>query len=197
VPKESLSAEPLAGGCCRIGARDARRGLVEGMYALTLSTFAFRKRAWETGGGLDPEITSCCDFDFLERVTRRHDIGFVDEPLIEWHIREDSLLRTSTALVRCCDRIIALASLDGSALGETASRRLTAQLLAEAWRGAQTSRASKRYLCMAGFRLGHLLVRGGGPRLHASAVRLLRATARRANRERQRQRARGQAPGEA
>lgn len=91
-------------GLCRVPATDAYRALIRRQYALTCSTYFFRKRFWEDCGGFDERIVTAADYDLAEKAARRGDLGFVDAPIIRWLHSPSSLLQSSRPLTRAEDR---------------------------------------------------------------------------------------------
>ena len=49
--------------------------------------FLFRRTAWEAVGGFDEGLPVLGDWDFNLRILQRQDIGFLPEPLANYHIR--------------------------------------------------------------------------------------------------------------
>lgn len=104
-------------GLCRVPALDAYRGLVRRQYALTCSTYFFRKKLWEACGGFDERIVTAADYDFAEKAARRGDLAFVDEPIIRWFYGPASLLQSSRPLTRAEDRVHLVKRFDKRRLG--------------------------------------------------------------------------------
>ncbi len=58
------------------------------------SSILMRKSLFQELGGFDPELPACEDYDLWLRLSARHPIGFIDEPLIEkYGGHEDQLSR--------------------------------------------------------------------------------------------------------
>jgi hypothetical protein len=91
----------LGDRCNRIRACDAYEALVQhGNYALTCSNFLFDRSVWQQCSGFDEGLRTNCDFDFLRRITRKHDLGYVDQELLYWRTHDASLYRTAPYLLR-------------------------------------------------------------------------------------------------
>jgi len=135
LPWESVSdlgrteVEP---GLYRIEQADAYAGLVTAMYALTCSTFLFPKAVWAACGGFDPEVRSNCDLAFLQKVSRCRPVGYIDEPVISWRLRDDSLYRQSHKQGRYRDLAFVLRRFDGALLRQPARLKLRERVREEA-----------------------------------------------------------------
>jgi glycosyltransferase involved in cell wall biosynthesis len=118
-------------GLCRIRGRDAYRGLARRQYALTCSTYFFRKSFWERCGGVDERIVTAADYDLAEKAARCSDLAFVDEPIIRWFYGPATLLQSSRPLTRAEDRTSVFRRFDQGRL-DTVGRRLRKESLREA-----------------------------------------------------------------
>jgi glycosyltransferase involved in cell wall biosynthesis len=102
---DRLLRNPIGQGCYRIPASSARDGMIFGNFALTCSNFVFPKRTWEVCNGFDEVFKTSCDYGFLCAVSEHFDLGFVDEALVYWRPREDSLYNSSDNLVKTLERV--------------------------------------------------------------------------------------------
>ena len=140
-----VTIEPLAGDCCRISQRSAYEALVDGMFALTCSTFFFPRTVWERCGGFDEEIPTCCDYGFMQKVATRGDMGFVDMPLVNWRMCGGSLYRSVRRNARYADLAFVLRRFDPVRLGKTARSRLRGRVRDEGLGAAYFARQSGDY----------------------------------------------------
>src|SRR6516225_369388 len=119
----------------QLPSREAYNGLVHGNYTFTCSNITFPKKVWQECGGFDENLTSACDYGFIQRVARHYDLGFIDEALIHWHHCGDSLYKQSRQLVRCLDLIRIYSQFTTSEL-RPETRRLLAKLLCDEYLSA-------------------------------------------------------------
>lgn len=74
----------------------ALRELLKRNFAGTNSTFCFTKRAWEEMGGFNERVRTCVDLDFMLKAVLLAPVVVVNEVLLDYHFRGDSLQRLDT-----------------------------------------------------------------------------------------------------
>lgn len=80
----------------RIAASEAYSAVLRhGCYALTCSAFFFPKTTWRAIGGFDERVRTSCDLDFLQAVTRSHDIAYTTASVAEWSAPPNTLYSAS------------------------------------------------------------------------------------------------------
>jgi len=72
--------QPQKQRLARSGGRVFRNNL--SLCAISPSSALFHKRLWWQAGGFDERLPACEDYDFWLRITARHAVLYVDEPLI-------------------------------------------------------------------------------------------------------------------
>jgi glycosyltransferase involved in cell wall biosynthesis len=142
----------------RIRGIDCYEALIQNPMAMSCSNFLFPKNVWSSCGGFDEELTSCCDYAFLQSVARNHDIGIVNEPLFYYNWRDESLYRTASRLNRHRDFLHVFQLFEprllSSAAQQQLKKRLVNELLAVAHllreeEGAYLESAAKYFECLS------------------------------------------------
>lgn len=150
----------LAERCYRVLARDAYNKLAQSAFA-PCSALMFPRSIWYACGGFDEDVVTACDCSFLEKGTRVHDLGFVDECLIDWRISNQSLYHSAGALVRARDMVRVLGRFDSTRLSIESRALLRSRRCAEALAAAYCAREQKLVHAAAYYYL--MSVCGGRP----------------------------------
>jgi glycosyltransferase involved in cell wall biosynthesis len=88
----------------RIAASEAYLAvLFHGCYALTCSAFLFPRATWQAIGGFDDRIRTSCDLDFLQAVTRGHDIAYTTNLVAHWLAPPSTLYSATSQQQRFAD----------------------------------------------------------------------------------------------
>jgi hypothetical protein len=103
------------------------------------------------------QLTSCCDYGFMQALAGRRDIGGVDRNLFYYNWRDESLYRTASGLTRHRDLLHVFQRFDPKILSGAGKRRLKERLaiefLAVAYflreeEGAYLASATKYFECL-------------------------------------------------
>ncbi len=89
--------------CECIGQSHAYAGLLPVNYCMTCSAMMFRKAVWRQVGGFERFFRLSCDYAFLQRVSRRWNIGFIDCSLVRWRRSASCLTSAAQNYQSCCE----------------------------------------------------------------------------------------------
>ncbi len=87
-----------------------------------LSAALFRRRCYDSAGGLNSDYRVCSDWDLFFRVVADYDVAYISEPLNEFR-QHETTIRSSTKERILCEEIIGLLKTGGVLVYETFLKR--------------------------------------------------------------------------
>ncbi len=96
---KAMPKEALAPGWFRLKARDAFLALLEDNF-IGMSGVVLHRSLWEAVGGFDENLKNSDDFSFFLKVSRGHDLGFIDKPLHRRRIHAGNISSRREAGIR-------------------------------------------------------------------------------------------------
>jgi len=116
---------------------------------ITLTSVMLRRELFEQMGGFYTGLNGTEDWDLWLRIAERHEIAFVDEPLVQYRLHHGGISRNFARMNRERTQVIARAL--ALERGRTLSWRVRRQIWAETWRtnGWDAGRAGARAHALA------------------------------------------------
>jgi glycosyltransferase involved in cell wall biosynthesis len=137
LPEIQSEVTPMRGG-------DLFGSLLSEGNFITNTSVMMRRALFEQMGGFCTELNGTEDWDLWIRVAERHEIGFVDEPLVRYRFHPGGLSRNFLKMGR--ERIRVIARALGLPRGRALDWRTRRRIWAETWRtnGYEAGRAGAR-----------------------------------------------------